>query len=446
MEIKQKKLHFVGIGGVSMSALAKFALAENCIVTGTEKSPNNFTEELKKLGIKINKTKNSVGVKNCDLLVFSGAVNENHPDLLLAKKLGKKILERPQFLNLVSQKFNTTIAVSGTHGKTTTTAMIAKVLNSQNPTVHIGGKTKEFGNLKLGSKNIFVTEACEYKKSFLTLKPNISVVLNIEPDHMDCFKSKQNLINSFQAFVKQTTDFAIINHDFLSFFKQNFAKSKIVSFGFSKKADFFADNLTEKNGKFCFNVFHKKLFLGNIKLNVAGKHNVLNALVAVILGHILGQNFEETKKQLKNFCMPQKRFEILMQKPFLLVRDYAHHPTEIKQTLITAKSISKQKIFCVFQPHTFSRTKFLFSEFLTCFNLADEVVFLPTFSAREKASAGTTSFQLFSKLKHPKKHYFKNLKNCFNFLKTSAKKGSTILFVGAGSISDFALDFTNFLT
>lgn len=435
-------IHFVGIGGISMSALAHFALSQKAVVTGTEKTPSSLTKELEKLGVKITKHQNKIAIKKCDLVVFSGAIKSTHPDLVFAKKLKKEIWERPKFLNFLSKNFNTTIAVSGTHGKTTTTAMLAKVLSPLFPTVHVGGLTQDFGNFKLGKQDVFLSEACEFKQSFLLLKPNISVILNLEQDHMEFYKTKSALIKSFNKFLQKTQDFAVINHDFLSFFDQNFAKAKIVTFGFSENSTIFAKNLSQKNGKFCFDVWCKKKFLGNVKLNIFGKHNVQNALATICVGILCKQSFENIKKALENFCLPKRRFEILSRKKFWIIRDYAHHPTEIKCTLKTAKEICHKKVFCVFEPHTFSRTIFLFQEFLKCFCDADVVIFLPTFSAREKPQKGGTSFDLFSRLKHPQKHYFKNKNDCFDFLSASAKSGDIILFVGAGSVGDFALEFS----
>ncbi len=424
-----------------MSALALFSLNKNAVVTGTEKTPSAITKNLEQLGVKIKKHQNKIGVKNCDLLIFSGAIEPNHPDLVLAKKLKKEIWERAKFLDFVSSFFKTTIAVSGTHGKTTTTAMIAKILKPLNPTVHVGGLTKDFGNFCLGKNEIFLTEACEFKQSFLNLNPNISVITNVEPDHMDFYKTKTALIKSFQKFFVKTSNFAVINHNFLSFFDQNFAKAKIVSFGFNKNCDFWASNLNDKNGKFCFDVFHFNTKLGQIKLNIFGRHNVENALAAIAVGTICDQNFLDIKNAIEKFELPQRRFEILHKQKFLVIRDYAHHPTEIQNTLKTARSICKGKLFCVFEPHTFSRTIFLFDEFLKCFNMADQIIFLPTYSAREKPQKGGTSFDLFKKLNSKQKHYFESKIKCFEFLRQNLKQDDIVLFVGAGTIGDFALEF-----
>ncbi len=426
-----------------MSALAKLALSKNILVSGSDDHLSQITKNLSDLGAKICLHKNLEGVRKCDLFVYTVAVNKRSPDFELALKLKKTILERAEFLELVAKNYKEVIAISGTHGKTTTTAMIASIMKEKNPTVHIGGEVDEFGgNLKIGKKDIFITEACEFNKSFLHLTPSILVVTNIECDHMDCYKNLEEIQSTFLQFIYKTTDFVVLNHNFLHLCDQNFANSKICTFDIDKKCDFWATNLTSEKGCYTFDVFNGNFYLGKIELSVPGKHSVLNALASIAVGVNSGISFEKIKKALKNFCNVHRRFEKLYDKSIKVFTDYSHHPTEIKCAIETAKEFSPNRLFCIFQPHTYTRTKALFNDFLTCFTGCDELLLVPTYSAREQSIEGGDSFDLFKKLPDDLNSiYFKEMKSLKNYLSKVIKNGDIILWIGAGDIDKTAKEF-----
>ena len=441
-----KHIHFVGIGGVSMSALAKLMHKEGKIISGSDDVIKQSTAQMKKSGYNIKKHSNKTGVLGADLVVYTSAISQNHKDIVLAKSLHIPIVERAEFLSLISKKYKTTIAVSGTHGKTTTTAMLAEVLSKLHPTVHVGGKSK-FGNLKIGGKDFFITEACEFNKSFLCLQPNVSVILNIEEDHMECYRNFNDLIASFSQFINKTSDFIVLNHNFLHFLKQFLAKKKIICFDIDKKSDYWATNLTENNGCFSFDFYADNFCFGNVKLSVFGKHNVFNAVATMATALELGVQFKEIKTKIENFKSVQRRFEFLLNQNIKVVHDYAHHPTEIKSAISTAKLINKNgRIICIFQPHTFSRTEKLLKDFLTCFDKATSLVLVPTFKAREKEKDGLTSKQLFEKLDdNLDATYFDDLDKCAKYLLNIKKDNDLFLFLGAGDIDEFAKKFAKIL-
>lgn len=438
-----KKIHFVGIGGISMSAIAKLMLNLKKEVSGSDDTLSQITNELEELGIDIKEHHSPQKVSECDLVVYTTAVDKTNKDLVLAKKLNKPILERAEFLGFVCKFFSKTLAVCGTHGKTTVSAMLALILESKNPTIHIGGNFSQIGgNLKLGGKDLFLTEACEFNKSFLHINPSISVITNIECDHMDCYKDKQEIEQTFIKFARQTSDFIVLNHNFLHLFDPYFAKSKITTFDIDKKSDFWATNLDAENGVFSFDVFNDNFYMGEIQLNVAGKHNVLNALASIAVATKLGISFVQIQKKLKDFKGVNRRFQTLYDKDFKVIHDYAHHPTEIACAIQTAQFLKPKNLVCVFQPHTYSRTKSLFQEFLKCFNGVDKLFLLPTYSAREKEIEGGSAFDLFKSLPEDlNATYFKDELSCQKKLLKNTQKGDLILWLGAGTIEIFAKNF-----
>lgn len=440
---KINSIYFVGIGGVSMSALAKLMLSEGKFVSGCDDNLNYFTKKLCSLGAVIQENQYPSEVENCNLVVYTTAVPKKHPDLVLAKKLKKTILERAEFLALISKEYKNVIAISGTHGKTTTTAMIASIMENKKPTTHIGGDFSEIsGNIKIGKKNFFITEACEFNKSFLHLSPNISVVTNIECDHMDCYENFEDLKNAFMCFISKTTDFVVLNYNILHFCDKFFAKQKVLTFDIGKKCDFWADELKEENGCFSFIAYNDNFKLGEIHLAVQGKHNVLNALASIAVGIRLGIPFSEIQNKLTNFKGVHRRFEILYKKELTVIQDYAHHPTEISCAINTAKLLHPKKLVCVFQPHTYSRTKTLFNDFLTCFNGCDELILIPTYKAREKETDGYTSFDLFKNLSDDLNSlYFENINDLKNYLFKTKINDEIILWIGAGNINEYAQNF-----
>lgn len=427
-----------------MSALAKLMLHLHKQVTGSDDSLSEVTKNLEESGIHITRHTGEEDVRKCDLLVYTYAVPLSNPDIQLAKKLNKKIIERAEFLGMVASSFEQCIAIAGTHGKTTTTAMIACIMRERRPTVHLGGFTPQLnGNLLIGDSNVFITEACEFHKSFLHIKPTCSVITNVEPDHMDCYRDEKELQDTFAQFMLQTSKYIVLNHNFLHLYSKNYSiTSKVITFDIDKKSDFWATDLTEKDACFSFDCYNDNYFLGRVELQVQGKHNVFNALAGIAVATILGIPFSVTQNALKNFRSVERRFQTLREKNPHVVHDYAHHPTEIQCAIQTAKLLKPNKLFCVFEPHTYSRTLTLFDRFLKCFNGVDELILLPTYSARENVIEGGTAYDLFKKLpENIKAIYSDTVEKCEKYLFENARKGDLVLWVGAGSIEKFAKNY-----
>lgn len=439
---KIKKIYFVGIGGISMSALAKLMKHKGKEVCGCDDNLSQITKNLENCDIIVKQKIFKQGLKECDLVVYTNAINKGNENLILAKKLNKQIIERAEFLGEICKMFKTVIAVCGTHGKTTTTAMLFDVLSNKNPTVHIGGITQNINNMIVGNDELFITEACEYNKSFLHISPTYTIVTNIEPDHMDCYQNFEELKQTFYQFILKTKEKTIINQKFLNFYDINFANKKILSFSLNKNSTTHVQNIKEKNGRYSFEVIHKNKTMGKINLQVFGLHNVYNALAVISLCLELKIDFRTIQKKLKTFQNVKRRFEIKYKKEITIISDYAHHPTEIKATIETAKNLKHNKLICVFQPHTYSRTKTLFPEFLKCFNKIDKLFLLKTYEARETPIEGGSSYDLFLGLKQKiNVNYFENINQFFEELNKNIEKNDIVLFLGAGTIDGFCDEF-----
>ncbi|MFA6136006.1 MAG: Mur ligase domain-containing protein [Candidatus Paceibacterota bacterium] len=412
---KSKKIHCIGIGGIGVSALARMFLLEGKLVSGSDISASFVTDELKKRGAKIfigHKSSNIT--KDVDVVIYTKAIKNNNPEFQKAKKLGIPTLSYSQALGVVSlSKY--TIAVSGTHGKTTTTGMIAwgLIKAKKEPTVVVGSFLNDLkSNFIAGKGKYFIAEACEYQRSFLDLNPKIVVVTNIDNDHLDYYKTEKNLFNAFVEFVKK------IPKD--GFLVTDLSDSKLVKL--SKNAN-------------CRVIDFSKYRI-DFPLKLIGEHNMKNAQAAGSVLKLLGVTSNEIKESLASFSGTAKRFEYKGKKDGVLVYDdYAHHPTEIKATLKAVKlKFKSNRLIVIFQPHLYSRTKILFKDFLKSFSDADEIIFLPIYAAREKQDKSISSQKLFNSLKHKNKFYFNSFGEVDKFLKTHLKKGNILLTMGAGDV------------
>lgn len=438
-----KNIHFVGIGGISQSALARLMSKLGKTVSGTDDNLNKNVLSLRKDNITIYKKTPLSVISNADMIVYTNAVSQNHPDLVSAQKLNKIILERAEFLGLFSCLFTENIAIAGTHGKTTTTALCYLAMKTRNPTLHIGGILKNIqSNQVLGGKHFFITEACEYNRSFLHLNPTVSVITNVEPEHMNTFKTKESLFDSFIQFAKQTTDLVLIENNseiHKKLLSQNLTV-KIGTVSMGPPSDLYADNIQLVNGITKFNCIYKGKKLGQITINSCLKHNVINCLFAIYVALYYGVNFEIIKKNIASFLGVQRRFDMLLESP-KIIHDYAHHPTEIAASINAARQIAKNKLICIFQPHTFSRTKTLMPEFKKCFLGVDKLILLPTYKAREKPILGGRSIDLYNEIQNKiDTTYIKNEQDLYKQLKLFNNKNNTFLFLGAGSIEQNAYD------
>ena len=441
---KYNNIFFVGIGGISMSALATLCKKQGANVSGSDLKSSVIISNLKKLGIKVFLKHKGKNITGAELVVYSGAIKQNNPELLEAKKLNIPTMERAEFLGKVSENFEKVIAISGTHGKTTTTSMIAHIfmVANLNPTVHLGGMESQIGgNLQIGGSKYFITEACEFRDSFLKLNPTVSVVTNVEFEHVDYFKTFAQECQSFSQFAKLTKKVCFVSKSA----KKCFLNDKNVHF-IGEKMSFNAQNIIlNDDGKYSFDLYCKKNFLCNLKLNVYGKHNIQNALLAIAVARYFDIDMGIIQLAMRTYKAVQRRFEqIGFYGSNIIVQDYAHHPTEIICSINTCKEVFGRKIMCVFQPHTYSRTKRLIDSFTKCFNGLDCLVLLETYPARE-------SFEYFGSAQFLKKKLENNnppfavqgvfdFKEFMSYIKSIKISNAVILFLGAGDIESLARD------
>lgn len=441
---KQYRVYFLGIGGISQSAIALILKSRGHLVSGSDSEEGVQTKRLKLLGINVTIGGISNKIKDADVIIKSASIHDDDKELLLAQKLGKKILSRAQALGLLAKTFSKVISISGSHGKTTTTGMVAKIFcdANKNPTVHVGGNLPFIDqNVRIGGNEYFITEACEYVDSFLELESDISVILNVQKDHLDYFKNFQNIKKSFKKFANNTKKGGLVVFNADDKNTRIAFSCKNVGFSTEENGVICARNINEyEKGKFEFDCFLFENNLGHIRLGVFGKHNILNALSAICVALQENIDFCVIQKSLFEFHGAKRRFENFGELfGTKLVHDYAHHPTEIKATISLAKEIVDGDIFVVFQPHTFSRTKLLLKEFKTCFHGAKEILVFKTYSAREKPEDGIDQNALVEELlkSHEKAKAFDDYQEMLKYVFPKLKPNDMLLVLGAGDIEKF---------
>jgi len=439
---KDKKIHFIGIGGVSMSGLAEILLTNGYKVSGSDRDASELTHNLKEKGAEIYIGHSSANINNVNLIVYTAAIPSDNPELLKAKDLNIPTMDRAEFLGHVMNGHKYNVAVAGTHGKTTTTSMISHICLSANldPTILVGGNLDAIsGNVRVGQSEYFITEACEYKASFLKFYPFIGIILNIEADHLDFYKDIDDIQQTFIKFahIIPENGYLIANGDdprCLEVCTQ--ANCNIITFGFNN-GDVRAKNVVFNNGSPTFDVYYKDNLLFNLTLNVPGDHNILNALASIATSIALDVNPLLVKDGLYSFHGTHRRFELKGKtNGVTVIDDYAHHPTEIKAALSAAKKFPHNRIFCVFQPHTYSRTITLFDEFSDSFFQTDTLLLADIYAAREKDSGIITSDILGNKIREKGVNCknFHSFNEITRFLKSELRDGDLLLTVGAGDI------------
>lgn len=445
-----KKVHFIGIGGISMSGLAKIMINFGYTVTGSDLKTFTSINSLENLGVKIyithsenNISTNDIEIPN--LIVYSAAIMNTNPELIKARSLGIPCIDRATLLGLVMKKYPYGLAISGTHGKTTTTAMIAMIAieSNLNPTVHIGGELEAIGgNTKIGATKYFITEACEYVESFLKFHPFLAVLLNIECDHLDYYKDICHINQSFLKFVsnvpKEGYVVACIDDENVTSLLDKI-DCNIITYGIKNHhAMWRAENIKcETFGCASFTLWKDKTEICKIDLNVPGLHNVSNSLAAIASCHTIGCSIEQIKQGLFKFIGTHRRFETKgILRGIKVIDDYAHHPSEIVATLSAAKNCSQSKIWCVFQPHTYTRTKSLLADFSTSFQDADTIIVSDIYAAREIDTGEIHSNLLADKINLTGKHaiYLSDFNLIVEYLRKNASKDDIVITMGAGDI------------
>ncbi len=413
-----------------MSALARYLTYRGKKTAGSDVCVNRYVEELRKEGIAVSTCPEKESLADFDVVVYTDAIPENDLRLAEAKRLGKYIISRGQLLYEISRNFNNVIAVSGCHGKTTCTAMLAHIFFAagKNFCAHIGGRDKKFSNMFCGGYDYFITEACEYKKNFLLLKPDIAVILNSRPDHLECYGSEENLKQCYKQFASSAPIKIALYGDVID---------ECLTFGFDRNANYSAKNIVGNGGLYSFTAYEGDSELGRAELSIYGKHNVLNALAAIAVARSAQIPFCKIKEGLKNFTGVERRFESIGEiNGAECIADYAHHPDEIRATLRAANKLTDGRLFVVFQPHTYSRTRALFKHFVRVLSPINNLLIYRTYAAREYFDDGGSALTLSQKIK--KSRYGDSERDILDFL-SKAEAGDKILFLGAGDIYEIAL-------
>lgn len=442
-------VHFIGIGGISMSGLAKLLVSRNFTVSGSDSKESDLTKELEKCGCKIYYTQEAGNISDdIDLVVYTAAISEDNPELVAAKESNACLLTRAELLGQVMGNYNTAINVAGTHGKTTTSSMISEILlkADTDPTISLGGILDSIGgNFRVGKSDIFLTEACEYTNSFLSFKPTVNVILNVQEDHLDFFKDLDDIRNSFRLFVEMLPENGtlIINSDIenIEYFYKNATCDNVITVGSDpEKSTYSATNITYNQlGLPTYTLIKDKKEVCEISLGVPGLHNVYNSLAAIACADLFDIPLVTTANALKGYTGTKRRFEYkgtLMPNNATIIDDYAHHPVEIEATLNSAKNYPHNRIWCIFQPHTYTRTKAFMDDFAKALSLADIVVLADIYAARETDNLGISSETLRDKIVELGKtcYYFDSFENIQNFLRKESINNDLLITMGAGNI------------
>ncbi len=447
-EIDFKKpihVYFVGIGGISMSGLAEILLSEGFRISGSDMKQSPLCDKLSSLGASIYYGQSVSHIdESVDLVVFTAAIHEDNPEYIRMKELGIPSLTRAELLGQLMRNYKLSIAISGTHGKTTTTSMVAEVLlaSDTDPTLSIGGILKSIeGNIRIGKSSYFVTEACEYTNSFLSFFPKIGIILNVEEDHMDFFKDIHEIVESFHKFAALLpADGCLILNDEIEH-KEAIMKNldcKILRYGFTDDCDYYATDISyDELGHGIYTLVRKNGTSTKVALGVPGRHNISNSLAAFALSDLLELAEENTKAALKQFVGTERRFEYKGQLgDITIIDDYAHHPTEITATLTAAANFPHKRLWCIFQPHTYTRTKAFLKEFAQSLSAADKIILAPIYAARETDTLGISSVNLKEEIEKLGKEclYFDTFDEIENYLLENSINGDLLITMGAGDI------------
>ena len=444
-------VHFIEIGGISMSGLAEILLKEGFTVTGSDSKCSALTEHLSSLGATVfypQKAENIVD--GIDAVVYTAAIHEDNPEFAAAKAAGLPMLSRAELLGQLMRNYKTPIAISGTHGKTTTTSMLTHILLAAeaDPTISVGGILKAIGgNIRVGGSEVFVTEACEYTNSFLHFFPKIGIILNVEEDHMDFFKDIADIRNSFHRFAALLPEDGslIINKDIEHIEAITDGLScQVLTYSATEEADYSAKNiLFNEMGNASFDLIKQGKQAGRMTLSVAGMHNVSNALSAIAAAELLGIDMEIIQKGLFSFTGTDRRFEYKGEvNGVTIIDDYAHHPTEITATLTSARNYPHRDIWCIFQPHTYTRTKAFFEEFAEALSMADHVILADIYAARETDTLGMSSKALADRIRQLgcDAYYFGSFEEIENFVRNTCIHGDLLITMGAGDVVNIGED------
>lgn len=438
-------IHFIGIGGISMSGLAEILMREEFRVSGSDAHESELTDHLAAAGAKVMYGQAAANITDdIDLVVYTAAVHADNPEYAEVVRRGIPMMSRAELLGQIMKNYGEAIAISGTHGKTTTTSMVTEILLAaeKDPTISVGGILHSIGgNIRVGGPELFVTEACEYTNSFLSFFPTMEIILNIEADHLDFFKDLDDIRHSFRLFAEKlpADGTLIINSDIPDYTQiTKGLPCRIVTYGSSSASDYSPANITfDENAHPSFDFCKNGISLGRVTLRVPGIHNVYNAVAAMALADLLDIPVETMEKGLEAFGGTDRRFQKKGEiGGVTIVDDYAHHPTEIRATLTAAQNMPHKTLWCVFQPHTYTRTKALMDDFAAALSLADKVVLADIYAARETDRLGISSDTLREKVEAlgTDAHYFPSFDAIENYLLENCVAGDVLITMGAGDV------------
>ena len=432
-----RHIHFVGIGGVSMAQLAELLHTRGLKVTGSDAAESPRVAALRSLGLAVSPLHDGSLLANAMAVVRSAAIRDDNPEVLLAQARGIPVLARAELLGAIMRGYRRTVCVSGTHGKTTTTSMLAQIAQHAelDPTIFIGAKTPALPKgFRVGRSDVMVVESCEYHNSFLRFHPNISVILNIEADHLDFFKGLEDLQSAFRKFAELTPDDGalMVNADDANVLK-TVKNLPCTAFGLSESADVRAQNIVWERSLPRFDVTVKGRQYAHLTLPVPGRHNLYNALAAVGIAALLGVPGPDAAAALADFRAAERRMEYKGQcNGADIIDDYAHHPTAAALTLEAVRGMGYRRVLLVYQPHTYSRTAALFQEFAAALSAADLVILPDIYAARETDDLGVSSGRLAAQI--PNGRYIADFEEIADLLRAQARRGDAILTMGAGDV------------
>jgi len=436
---KVKRIHFIGIGGSGMCPLAEILHSWGYELSGSDNNESDTLARIRALGIPVSMGQRAENIGDAEMVVYTAALLPDNPELVAAKASGVPTFERAKLFGAISRMYKNCIGVCGTHGKTTVTSMLTQILITANldPSAVIGGKLPLINaNGRVGKSENFVCEACEFVDTFLELSPAVAVILNIDEDHLDYFKTLDNLIHSFHKFADMATDAVIYNGDDQNTrtAMQGVGEKTKITFGFSKENNYYPENISDEHGAFyAFDVCRDGEKLGHLSLEIPGEHNVLNALAAVAAAMHAGANFADCKKGIETFHGAGRRFEKLgTYQGISFADDYAHHPTELRVTLEAAMEMGYRKVWAVFQPFTYSRTYMLMDEFAEVLKIPDYCVMTEIMGSRERNTYNVYTSQLAAKI--PGSVWFNTFEEVADYVLAHAQSGDLVLTLGCGDI------------
>ncbi len=439
-------VYFIGIGGISMSAIANILLEKGFKISGSDTKTSSFTQDLENKGAVINYGQRANNIEDgIDLVIYTAAIKKDNEEFAKAMTLNIPMLSRAEILGQIMANHKTAIAVSGTHGKTTTTSMLSEILlaGDTDPTILTGGVLNSIkGNLRIGQSSTMITEACEYTNSFLSFHPTLSIILNVKEDHMDFFEDITQIRESFKKFcdLLPTEGTLIINSeiDDISYFTKDLS-CKVITYGIDDNiSDYQAKNVAfDEFARGSYDLFINNEFVSSIKLNICGMHNVSNSLSSIAAARVLNLDFDSIKEGLRRYTGTNRRFEFKGSlKGINIIDDYAHHPDEIVATLNTAKNYPHNRIVCIFQPHTYTRTTAFLKEFASSLALADIIILTDIYAARETNTTGVSSKDILKELQLLGKeaYYFESFDDIENYLLENSMHNDLLITMGAGDV------------